>query len=215
MTPIVSRMVSLAFGSCLVTAFGLAGCVSDAPEKGGIHFSQPVLGARDAYVRFHYGGPKSPETTKTYTQDSMSLEVVEVRDNSMTLIQKWCYAQDTACTTLILTVDRTTGHVEAREGEGRSELETVNSFPSGIFTDSARTIEFTDYTPKVESPAVGKAPEYHLAGKTYRQVTVMVDPTGVPMDRGGQVLILSQEKRLIELYSYHVFGTDGGWELRE
>lgn len=215
MTPTKIRMVRLAYGSCLATLLCMTGCISNAPESGGIHFDQPVEGARETYVRFTYGGVKMPEAVKTYTQEFMSLEITKVQDNSMTFSQKWCYAHDSACTTMNFTVDRTTGHVDVLEADGWSELEMANQFSFGIFTDSTRIIEFTEYVPKVESPSVGIAPEYRLGGKSYRDVTVMVDPTGIPMDGGGQVLVLSMEKRLIELYRYHVFGIDGGWEMRD
>lgn len=210
----------LSMGSIL--AIGPVGCNLDAPiktdksEVAGIYYREPVIGAHETYTGFRYGEMKAWDTVKTYTNDSMTLKVAGIEGNTVTISQKKCYTHDANCAIETLKLDRISGRVEVLGEFGWSELEGVNLFPEGIFSeDLNRKIEFSGYAPQVDVPAVGFAPEYQVGKKNFKNVTVMVDPTGIPIDVGGKCLILSDEHRLLEILSYHVFGTDGGWELRQ
>ena len=205
-----------------ILAIGIAGCTlgepikSDKSDDTGIYYREPVIGAHETYTGFRYGEMKSRDAVKTYTNDSMILKVVGIEGNTVTISQKRCYTHDATCTIDTLKLDRISGRVEVLGEFGWSELEGVNLFPEGIFSeDMNRKIEFSGYAPQVDMPAVGFAPEYQVGNQSFKNVTVMVDPTGIPIDAGGKCLILSNGHRLLEILSYHVFGTDGGWELRQ
>lgn len=205
-----------------ILSIGLAGCNLGEPVKTdisygtGIDYREPVIGAQDSYTGFRYSELKNPDTVKTYTNDSMTLKVVGLAGDTVTLLQNRCYENDAACTISTLKLDRISGRVHASGEFGWSELEIVNLFPEGIFSgDPDRKIEFIGYVPQVDMPAVGFAPEYQVGNKAFKNATVMIDPRGVPIDVGGRCLILSGEHRLLEIFSYNVFGTEGGWELRQ
>lgn len=201
-------------GSLVATLFA-TGCVMDGNSRNnGIFYDHPVVGARESYIGFTYGGPKSPSPEKNYTQDSLILEVLSVAADIVRLSEKRCMAWDSLCYTKEVVLDRSTGLFRGDDLDG-SILRTVNLFPAGLFTrDSTRQIVFQGYAPVDIRPAAGFVPEFRAGNKVYRDVTFFVDPSGVPIDAGGHCLVLSKEKRLLESYRYHVFGTDGGWEAR-
>ncbi|MEO6095509.1 MAG: hypothetical protein ABIW76_07485 [Fibrobacteria bacterium] len=203
-----------AFG-CLAAALFTQGCVTEGnTSNSGILYDRPVAGAREFYIGFRYGGPKAPSPEKTYTQDSLVLEVLAVEPGTVHFSEKWCMEWDSLCHVRQVRLDRASGHFSGEDLDG-SIFHTANLFPSGLFTeDSTRRLVLQGYAPVDSSPAVGFVPEFHAGKKVYRDVTFFVDPTGVLNDVGGNCLVLTKDKRLVESYRYHVFGTDGGWEAR-
>jgi hypothetical protein len=199
----------------LVATLCAAGCVADGNSRNhGIIYDRPVVGTRESYIGFTYGGPKNPSPEKTYTQDSLILEVLSVTADIVRISEKRCMAWDSLCRSREVILDRSTGQVRGDDLDG-TIWRTINLFPAGLFTrDSTRQLVFQGYAPVGIRPAVGFVPEFRAGNKVYRDATVFVDPTGVSIDVGGHCLVLSKEGRLLESYRYHVFGTDGGWEAR-
>jgi hypothetical protein len=186
------------------------------PNSMGISYSDPEVGDQETYVRFTYGDLHQRDTAKTYTQGRMTLKVLAVGDKELLLEETRCYEWDSACQVQEVKLDRMTGQVEAPGPQGWSVLMDANAFPSGIFSENpGRTIPFEGYSPSAQEPVVGIAANFRTASGTYGKVTVMANPTDIPVDGGGKCLVLTPKDRLIEIRYYQVFGIDGGWEILE
>jgi hypothetical protein len=188
----------------------------DSTGYAGISYSSPVVGAKETYIRFLYGSLKERDTVKTYGPGRMTLEVLAVTGEEIRLRETRCYESDTACHAQELKVDRKTGKVRGMEENAWSPLTGANRLSAGLFSeDPARVIAFDGYSPKAQEPVAGVASEYRTRTSTYRNVTVLADPTDIPIDAGGRCLILTRGDRVIEMLNYQVYGIDGGWEVEE
>lgn len=216
------EMGKIALGTAFFLVISMVGCNLDGPVKTngsgntGIYYHELVIGDQESYIGFRYGEGKNRDSLKTFTGDSMTLKVVGIEGNTVTILQNWFYAKNPTSNIGMLKLDRASGQIKVLGVNTWSELENFNMFSKGIFSeDLDRKIEFSGYEPQVDMPTVGFVPEYQIGQKTYRNVTVMVDPTGVLIDVGGKCLVISSDHRLLEILNYHVFGTDGGWELQQ
>lgn len=206
----MTRFASLVF-LCLL----LTGCLLEGgPERGpAISLSDPEVGQTDVFTRYTYGF-EGGSGTKSYTGDSLTLSITDVDSDSIGLVETACWTGQSGCQATRFTLSRESGKAVVRDSAAFVSLAEANVFPKGILSeDFGNEIEFQGHSPVTEGPEAGFKKEYSIRGGEFQDVIVLADPTMVPVDGGGRAFILTKERRILDMYSYMVFGIDGGWEL--
>jgi hypothetical protein len=210
------------YHAAILCAALFSGCIESnenvpAIQSQGLRLSRPEAGQSDRFVGFDFAMTDPPSTYRSYRKDTLTLRIRTVDEVAISMEQEICEESRPPCMTESFRIIRKTGKIEP-DSSGYILLTAVNVFPQGIFAENdSKEIGFQGYVPQVDTAMVGFKREHQL-GSTKVMIprpTVLADPAQIPFDGGGFCLIMTDERRILEIYRYMVFGTDGGWELIE
>lgn len=208
------------YHTAVLCATLFSGCIESnenvpATRSQGLRLSRPEVGQSDRFVGFDFGKVKDPSADKSYRKDTLTLRIRAVDEVAISMEQEICEEGRPPCMTESFRIIKKTGKIEP-DSSGYIPLTAVNVFPQGIFAANASNeIGFQGYVPQVDTAMVGFKREHRMGSSTVMtpRPTVLADPSRIPFDGGGFCLIMTGERRILEMYRYMVFGTDGGWEL--
>ena len=208
----------MSYTALALCAILFCGCVNldetvPAVQNPGLKICRPEAGQSDRFVRFEYGKAKSPDSIKTYRKDILTLSIRAVDDSTIFMEQKMCEEGQHPCRVDPFRILRKSGTI-VTDSAGYIPLAAVNVFPGGIFArNDDHEIAFQGNRPLGDTATIGFKREHRIGSTQIQKSIVLFDPSGIDIDVGGFCLIMSEERRILEMYRYIVFGTDGGWEL--